>query len=293
MNVIPDFPSFVPITASMYGELYPFLNDLPDGISEFTFLNLYLYRAKYDYRICRFAQDGFAVSGKDSKGTFFFLMGGKPDKEHILFLLDTYGRWKNMSQTHFDAYSELLNGMGYTPQEDRDNEDYLYTREALATLAGKALHKKRNLANGFESAYTWEVKPLDETNAADAADVLEQWLAARADGTAGDYEQCVQALEMLTVTNFKGWMVYVEGKPVAWALGEYLASGSVFLVHFEKGVDSYRGVYQFVNRATARALPETVRFINREQDLGDEGLRQAKMTYRPESLVKKYWIKKV
>jgi len=73
----------------------------------------------------------------------------------------------------------------------------------------------------------------------------------------------------------------------------YLASGSVFLVHFEKGVDSYRGVYQFVNRATARALPETVRFINREQDLGDEGLRQAKMTYRPESLVKKYWIKKV
>ena len=73
MNVIPDFPSFVPITASMYGELYPFLNDLPDGISEFTFLNLYLYRAKYDYRICRFAQDGFAVSGKDAKGTFFFL----------------------------------------------------------------------------------------------------------------------------------------------------------------------------------------------------------------------------
>lgn len=134
------------------------------------------------------------------------------------------------------------------------------------------------------------MRPLTEKNAADAGIVLDAWVAARAEGDIADYDQCVNALEVLAVSNFSGLLVDVEDKPVAWALGEYIVSGKVFLVHFEKGIDSYRGVYQFVNRATARALPETVEFINREQDLGDEGLRQAKMTYRPAAFVKKYCV---
>ena len=68
MNIIPAFPEFTSVSASMYKELYPFLNNLPDGISEFTFLNLYLYRAKYDYRISRLPQTAettFIVNGRD------------------------------------------------------------------------------------------------------------------------------------------------------------------------------------------------------------------------------------
>ena len=65
---------------------------------------------------------------------------------------------------------------GFVVQEDRDNEDYLYTRQSLADLAGKALHKKRNLANGFENTYTWDVWPLTEKNAADAGIVLDAWV---------------------------------------------------------------------------------------------------------------------
>ena len=60
------------------------------------------------------------------------------------------------------------------------------------------------------------------------------------------------------------------------------------LVHFEKGDNNYKGVYQFINNETAKNLPETVLYINREQDLGDEGLRQAKMTYRPCGFINKY-----
>jgi len=290
MTIIRDFPEFLPISASMYGELYPFLNDLPDGVSEFTFMNLYLHRSKYGYEISRLSDNIFVVRGADAKGNFFFIMGGLPPKERITDLLGHYGRWKNISQSLYDVCAPSMSEMGYVPYEDRDNEDYLYTRESLATLAGKALHKKRNFANGFENTYNWEVRPLNEQTAADAGNVLDEWHASRSQGQGSDFEQCAAALEMLAVTNLEGRIVYVDGKPAAWSLGEYIAGGKMFLVHFEKAVDEYRGVYQFINRETVRALPETVEFINREQDLGDEGLRQAKMTYRPSGFVKKYCI---
>ena len=90
MNIIPEFPEFASVSASMYKELYPFLNNLPDGVSEFTFLNLYLYRAKYDYRISRLPQTAettFIVNGRDKYGTFFFVIGDLPSNEQIEALL--------------------------------------------------------------------------------------------------------------------------------------------------------------------------------------------------------------
>lgn len=293
MKAIPDFPSLTPITAFMHNELYPFLNNLSDGISEFTFLNLYLHQKKYGYEISKLVNTTYVLVGSDKKGTFFCIIGGLPEKKQLCTLLEKYGRWKHISQSVYESCINCLEEMGYVPEDDRDSADYLYLRESLATLAGKSLHKKRNLANGFEKAYEWEVKPLDETTAADAGKVLDAWQESRSEDTATDYEQCSIALSLLLVTNLEGWIVYADGEPAGWALGEYIANGKFFVVHFEKAIDSYRGVYQFVNRATARALPETVEYINREQDLGDEGLRQAKMTYRPAAFVQKYWIKKV
>ena len=290
MNTISNFPKFLPVSASMYGELYPFLNNLSDGISEFTFINLFLHCSKYEYKISRLSPSCFAVTGKDTSGAFFFVMGNSPGKEQIDILVEKYGQWRNISQSLYDEFIDYIKERGFKLHEDRDNEDYLYTRESLASLSGKALHKKRNFANGFENSYNWEIQPLTGKNAADASFVLDKWFYSRSENQDSDYEQCTLALEMLMFTNLEGLILYVDGEPVAWSLGEYIAEGKVFLVHFEKAVDSYRGVYQFINRAMARSLPDTVEFINREQDLGDEGLRQAKMTYRPAGFVKKYCI---
>ena len=74
-------------------------------------------------------------------------------------------------------------------------------------------------------------------------------------------------------------------------MGEGLAKGKMFAVHFEKGIDSYKGIYQYINQSFAAALPKHYVYINREQDLGDKGLRQAKMTYRPVDFVRKYKAK--
>ena len=79
---------------------------------------------------------------------------------------------------------------------------------------------------------------------------------------------------------------------MAWCLAELAGQGSIAVVHFEKARTDFRGSYQYINYAFAQSLSEQVVYINREQDLGDEGLRHAKMSYKPEGFVKKYRLDK-
>ncbi len=292
MRPIPSYPNFEPIGAYMHNELYPFLNNLEGGISEFTFLALLFHQKKYNYEISTLGNNVYVLTGKDKYGFFFSVLGGCPGKDNALQLIEKYGRWKHISEDIHESCKDAFEALNMDVEEDRDNADYLYLREKLASLAGKSLHKKRNLANNFEKNYICDVKPLDVSTAKDAGDVLDKWQSTRPEGLTSDYEQCFFALSLLAFTDQHGWVIYADSKPVGWALGEYIANGKMFVVHFEKGLDEYKGVYQYVNRATAQRLPESVIYINREQDLGDEGLRQAKMTYRPVGFVQKYRLKK-
>jgi len=97
-----------------------------------------------------------------------------------------------------------------------------------------------------------------------------------------------EALERMDELQLCGGIYYVDGKPAAYILGEEIAEGKTFVIHFEKAVGEYKGLYQFINQSFAAILPEKYTYINREQDLGDEGLRQAKLTYRPVGFIKKY-----
>jgi len=175
-------------------------------------------------------------------------------------------------------------------EEDRDNFDYLYRRTDLAELSGKEYHKKRNLVNAFLNSYSYEQKPLSKANVADAVAVLDEWRAAK--GYEGDYAAAREALELYDLLGMRGCVYYVDGAPAGWCLGEPLSKARMFAVHFEKACDRYKGIYQFINQAFAQALPAYIRSVNREQDLGNEGLRQAKMTYRPSGFVKKYRVVK-
>ncbi len=106
----------------------------------------------------------------------------------------------------------------------------------------------------------------------------------------GDYAAAKEALEHMEYLQLCGGIFYVDDEPVAYTLGEELARGKMFVIHFEKAVlkKEYKGIYQYVNQAFAALLPEKYELINREQDLGDPGLRQAKESYRPVGFVTKY-----
>ncbi|MFQ3619309.1 MAG: phosphatidylglycerol lysyltransferase domain-containing protein [Spirochaetales bacterium] len=288
---IPEYPEFAPLDLSMRLVLHPRLSMLKDGISEFTFAGLYLFRHTYKYRISWLPNQTAVISGEKEGKKFFMLPCGLPeDKELFDDLFQSHDYLKNLSEGDTNAGRIQLEQWGYRVEEDRDNFDYLYRREDLATLAGRQYHKKRNLVNAFLNNYRYEEKPMRKNHIQDAFFILEEWKKSK--NEEGDYPAAREALELMDVLNLKGYLYYVEDKPAAYTLGEALSRGRSFAVHFEKAIEHYKGIYQFVNKAFAAALPKYILYINREQDLGDPGLRQAKMTYRPCGFVKKYRVYK-
>jgi len=283
---IPCYPDFVPLSLEQKNILHPRLSLTPDGVSEFTFSAFYLFRNRYQYRISRSGPDGgFIISGVLTE-KFFMTPCEAPARDILESLFATHDYWKNISDTVFESSRRNLDAWGIAVNEDRNNFDYLYPRGELAELKGKKFHKKKNLVNQFTHTYSHEQKPLTKELVPLALEILEQW---RQDKHAdGDYSAAREALEKFDSLALRGYLYFADGKPAAYCLGESVAKGKMFAIHFEKAIDHYKGIYQFMNQAFAASLPNFFTYINREQDLGDEGLRQAKMTYRPSGFVKKY-----
>ena len=290
---IPSFPEFTPLSMELKGEMSPGLSLTPDGVSEFTFGGLFLFRKRYQYRVSKLADKTLVISGiqpQTAEGEkpeeFFMTPCAAPGQNILEELFNTHDYWKNIPESILIPDREHFESWGIEFAGDRNNFDYLYLRSDLAELPGKKYHKKRNLVAQFQRSYTHTEKPLTKDLTDEAIAVLENW---RADKSAdGDYAACMEALEFFAELNMKGLMLYIDGKPAGWCLGEPVAHGRMFTVHFEKGLECYKGIYQFLNKAFAAALPEYYTHINREQDLGEEGIRQAKMTYRPSGFVRKY-----
>ncbi|MDR0707684.1 MAG: phosphatidylglycerol lysyltransferase domain-containing protein [Treponema sp.] len=299
---LPCYPDFAPLVLDMRAEIQPLLARLPDGVSEFTFANLYLFRKRYAYHLC-LAQDadktgGHAASADAPGGNAIIISGerdGKkffetpslmPPKEILLSLFETHDYWKCIPDSVLKPNQALIERCGVEITEDRDNFDYLYLRTDLAELSGKKFHKKRNLVNAFLNMYIPQVEELTEDKISLALKILERWRVDK--GEEGDYTASKEALELFSVLGLQGNIYYINNYPVGWCLGESLANGTMFGIHFEKGLDEYKGIYQYINQNFAASLDERYVYLNREQDLGDEGLRQAKMTYRPIGFVRKY-----
>jgi hypothetical protein len=293
-KLIPEFPEFVPITYEMRNEMHPQLPMTVDGVSEYTFANLYLFRKRYGYRVSRIQDKTFIVSGVqpphaegETEKRFFCTTCAVPGRGVVEELFKTHDYWKGIPDALLTPDRDRMEEWGIAFTEDRDNFDYLYLRSDLAELPGKKFHKKRNLVSQFHNNYTdWKAEPLTTDLVPVALDITEKWRAQK--GFEGDFLAAAEALEQFGGLFLQGMVFWVEGQPAAWCLGERLARGRMFAIHFEKALEDYKGIYQFVNQHYAASLPAYYTHINREQDLGDEGLRQAKMTYRPCGFVRKF-----
>lgn len=280
--MIPAYPLFAELDLLQRATMHPLFQQLPDGISEFTFANLYLFRKSHHYRVSRLTEELLLIVGADAGQPFFMLPFGLPDDKLLQQLFNDFGTMKCVAASQV----EVLAQQGCRVFEDRDNFDYLYLRTDLAELSGGKFHKKRNLIKAFVSNYAYEGRPLLEEYMPDALGVLDAWRQGRDDP--GDYDAAKEALEKAEELQLCGGVYYVGGRPVAYSLGEELMLGRSFAIHFEKAVGEYKGLWQFVNQAFASILPEKYDTINREQDLGDEGLRHAKLSYKPVDFIRKY-----
>jgi len=282
MTLIPSYPDICTLTLDLRPGLHDRLRMLSEGVSEFTFANLYLFREHHNYRLTMLPGDLPAVTGRDADSTFFMLPFGLPDAGILSRLFTDHITMKCVTERQKTA----LENLGYNVIEDRNNFDYLYKRTDLAELHGRKFSKKRNMVNAFINNYTFTGRPLLEEHIPEALAILEQWREDH--GDEGDYAAAREALEKSWDLQLCGGMYYVEDRPAAYSLGEELAKGTCFVIHFEKAVQGYKGLYQFINQSFAAILPDLYDTINREQDLGDPGLRQAKESYQPSGFVKKY-----
>ena len=174
---------------------------------------------------------------------------------------------------------------------DRDEADYVYEREKLATLAGKKLHGKRNHINKFKSLYEdWTYESLNDENVEDCFQMALKW--RNQNGCDEDHEKnaemCVtlNSLRLYKELGMVGGIIRVAGKIVAFCIGEPV-SEDTFVVHIEKAFPEIEGAYPMINQQFVLHECMEYQYVNREEDTGAEGLRKAKLSYRPVFLVEK------
>jgi uncharacterized protein len=183
----------------------------------------------------------------------------------------------------------------FTVWEDRAVSNYLYNASALAKLAGRKYAKKRNLIAQAAGLYRWSVQPLTAKLTSGCFSVLESIIQEEHPLVEGMLERELAALECtlrhLDDFHQQGLLISIDDRPVAFSIYEAISPNAV-AVHFERALRSYKGLYQVINCETAKAIAaQGFEFINREEDLGDPGLRDAKMSYHPIEVLPSYELK--
>lgn len=198
---------------------------------------------------------------------------------------------------------DALEGMEnvYKIEEDRRYFDYIYDAEKLRSLSGKKYHKKKNHLNAFLKEYEgrYETRVLGSSDIEIIYEFLDRWHEARDikdDYNRDDFEVAGIKKFLKEFGSVKEEMnmemlgVFIDGTLEAFTLGTYLKDLQMVFVHVEKANPDIRGLYVFVNQQfQSRCFPEA-KLVNREDDMGLEGLRQAKMSYNPVYFEKKYMV---
>nr|WP_241633826.1 phosphatidylglycerol lysyltransferase domain-containing protein [Fusobacterium gastrosuis] len=178
-------------------------------------------------------------------------------------------------------------------KEARYLEDYIYSVESLAYLKGRSYAKKKNRVSNFKRNYEYTYEKITEANIKEVIEFQKLWAKLNIDK---DQEVLIsETMGIIEVLkNFEhldaiGGLLRVDGKIVAYTLGEEL-NEKMFVIHVEKALIEYIGSYQAINMIFLQEEALKYEFVNREDDFGDEGLREAKMSYKPINLLKKFSI---
>ena len=271
---------------------------------DYNFTNLYVWKKTYGVEIAQGGDFLFThICGR--MGCSYLYPAGAGDIAGAIRMLeaDAAGRGQPLrlvclTRGQMAELEEFFPGR-FTYMADRDGYDYLYEIDRLADLGGKKLHAKRNHINRFiENNPTWTYEEITPDSLAECMEMDREWYrrSLQREGEAeerdlGDEGIALRtAMEDYQALGLEGGLIRVYGEVVAFTMGDKL-SADTYDVHFEKAYGELQGAYAMINREFARWVrqrhPE-IKYLNREDDMGVEGLRKAKLSYYPDLLVEKY-----
>ncbi|WP_010251550.1 DUF2156 domain-containing protein [Acetivibrio cellulolyticus] len=271
-------------------------------VSELSFTNIFMWRNSYKFRFGKVGELLCLISVPDDTEPFAFEPIGEYSEEGFKQAIDEikeYFRAKGWKLIFKRVEEDKLNffekyfGDEIDITHDRDNSDYVYLSQDLINLSGKKYHGKKNHINSFKKQYEYEYVRLSEDLIGECVRINEEWCARRScDLHKGLY--CEKMANNEVLSNFKGLgfegaLIKVNGRYEAYTVGEILNQNTA-VIHIEKANDDIRGLYTFINQQFCENCWKDVEYVNREQDLGVEGLRKAKLSYNPVRFVKKYVI---
>lgn len=296
----PRFPQFKPLELEDRPLLYDRIRRSQPETSELTFTNLYIWRKHYGVQWSVHKEWLLLVSTPPGEAAFALPpLGPAPRLEPVRALLEWLagpGASSDPRLERADArlVAELTEAGGFRAEPDRDQFDYVYPTRALIDLAGARYHGKRNHLARLADSHHYAYARLEESHVIPCLALAEAWCTLRRCEEDMDlmdeWDAVKECLAHFGALEVRGGVILVEGKVEAFTFGEMLNEETA-VVHLEKANPEIPGLYGAVNQEFCRNEWPAVPFINREQDLGEPGLRQAKLSYHPSRLVEKFTVR--
>ena len=288
--------------------LNPYFDLVDYEACEYCFNTLYMWQ--HLYKTGYYIGDGFAVIVAEYEGNTFSILplAKKEDMPRVIkFVIDYFEKeqkkiyFRGITKEVVDYLKENYpDKFDYT--EERDLFDYVYDGDSMRELKGRKNVKKRNHINYFLKEYEgrFEYRLLDENDFDACLKLVEEWTSNKEENGQVDEEMEEEIIGIKKLFNsfpvikdkLKIAGIFIDGKLEAFTMGEYL-NPNMALIHIEKANPSIRGLYPYINQQFLVNEFSDVEFVNREEDLGIEGLRKAKLSYHPVKFVEKYTVREV
>ena len=269
------------------------LSDSECKSMDYNFTLIFLWG---DYYGTEFAidEDILYIRSGNEKKSFLFPCGKGDIKKAI-------EKMRNISPDGMSFYSLNKEQKQYIEREyseqfeftyNRNAGDYVYLTENLVSLSGKKLSSKRNHINRFESEHkNWKYEQITSENIDEVDKMHTEWCKtqdmSQKKGLIEETSAVKKVLKYYDRLNLSGGLIRADGEVIAFSVGDRL-NDDTFLVHIEKAFGNINGAYPLINREFVRHNCKAFKFVNREDDAADEGLRKAKLSYRPFEIIEKY-----
>lgn len=285
-----------------------YLNVIPNRNSDTSFTNLYMWRRSFAVRWA-VIEDHLIIEPDVFEGRYILPPYGRENDDEqftkaILAMAKSYREdeqafvIRGATEREKARIRRLLPGR-FVFYEAENINDYVYLGENLRELKGRKYSKKRNHLNAFLK--NWPDYQYETVNANMVPEVfsfIERWMGERnqadeiTDSLLAEREAIFDALQHFEELDYAAGIIRIDGEIVAFTMGELVAPDTV-VIHIEKADAAYRGLYVAINKLYLQHEWPTVKYVNREEDMGVPGLRKAKQSYYPIGMIHKYtgvWV---